>query len=276
MGKGFFRTGGTTGNRLPSFDLRANTRAGLARDRQNQAGCRRNRKVLAENGSRLFPSERLVNLESNIEKENMARLIVKTAGLDVQFIDLKLGTTRVGRSPDADFSIVHPTVSSWHCDLVLTDGGVTIRDLESTNGTFVNGEPVRETRLLAGQTVRLGDVELLVESTDVKVIIPKFICTEVPAPPVVLNDGSLLCPRHPQARATHQCTHCKEVMCEACVHRLRRKGGKTLLMLCPICSQAVESIGGPQKPRKKSLLARVGETVKLKFTRAINLSNDGR
>jgi hypothetical protein len=46
--------------------------------------------------------------------------------------------------------------------------------------------------------------------------------------------------------------------------------------LCPVCGGAVESIDGPPKPKKKSLLARVGETVKLKFTRAIHLSNDGR
>ena len=206
----------------------------------------------------------------------MARLIIKTAGLENQFLELKLGTTRVGRSPDADFTIPHSTVSSHHCDLVLTDGGMTIRDLESTNGTFVEGEPVREVRLSAGQTIRLGDVELFVETTDVKVAIPKFINTDLPAPPVVLNDGSVLCPRHPQARATYQCTHCKEVMCETCVHQLWRKGGRTILLLCPICSKSVAPIGGPQKRKRKSLFARVSETVKLKFTRAIHLNNDGR
>jgi hypothetical protein len=206
----------------------------------------------------------------------MARLIIKTAGLESQVLELKLGTTRVGRSPDADFAIPHPTVSSFHCDLVLTDGGVTIRDLESTNGTFVEGEPVREARLSPGQTVRLGDVELAVESIDVKVVIPKFVNTDLPAPPVVLSDGSVLCARHPQTRATHQCTHCKELMCEACVHRLRRKGSKLVLLLCPVCSNSVEPIGGPQKPKRRSLFARVSETVKLKFTRAIHLNNGGR
>lgn len=204
----------------------------------------------------------------------MARLIIKTAGMENRLIELKLGTTRVGRSPDADFPITHPTISGLHCDLVLSDGGVTIRDLESTNGTFVDGEPVREARLSAGQTVRLGDVELFVETTDIKVVIPKFINPDLPAPPVVLTDGSVLCPRHPQARATHQCTQCKEVMCEACVHRLRRKGSKTLLLLCPICGKSVELMGGPEKPKRKSLFARVGETVKLKFTRSIHLHDD--
>jgi pSer/pThr/pTyr-binding forkhead associated (FHA) protein len=154
--------------------------------------------------------------------------------------------------------------------------GVTIRDLESTNGTFVNGMQVREAELFAGQTVRLGDVELLVESTDVKVSIPKFIDPELPAPPVVTADGSMVCSRHPSARVTHRCRHCHEVMCSACVHRLRRKGSKFVLLLCPICSRTVELIDGAQKSRKKSLLARVGETVRMKFTRAIHVSNDER
>jgi hypothetical protein len=201
----------------------------------------------------------------------MARLFIRTAGMEDRAIELKLGVNRFGRSEEADFPIPHPTVSSIHCELLLGGTGVTLRDLESTNGTFVDGRQVREAELAAGQVLRLGDVELYVESTDVKVAIPRFLNTEVVAPPVVLQDGTLVCPRHPEARVTHRCTYCKEVMCEPCVHRLRRKGSKIILLLCPICSHAVEPIGGVEKPRKKSLFARVGETVKLKFTRAIDV-----
>ena len=201
----------------------------------------------------------------------MARLLIKTAGLENQLIDLKLGVNRVGRNSENDFQIVHPTISSQHCELVLMNDGVMLRDLGSTNGTFIDGEPVKEAYLSSGQLVRLGDVELFVETTDITVAIPKFINPELPAPPVVLSDGSLLCPRHPKSAATHQCTHCKEIMCSPCIHRLRRKGGKKLLMLCPICSNAVEPIGGQEKPRKRSLFARVTDTVKLKWTRVLHL-----
>lgn len=206
----------------------------------------------------------------------MARLLIKTDGIENRLIELKLGVNRIGRSPDTDFAITHPTVSSLHCEVVLMEEGVTIRDLESTNGTFVDGRPVREARLSAGQIVRLGDVELSVESTEFRVAIPKFVDMELPAPPVVMADGSLVCPRHPHARVTHRCTHCHEVMCEPCVHRIHRKGSRTILFLCPICSHAAEPIGGVQKPRKKSLLARVSETVKMKFTHAIHLDDDAR
>lgn len=197
----------------------------------------------------------------------MARLLVKTKGLDAKLLELKLGANRVGRHPDNDFQIEHSTISSVHCELVLQEGGVLLRDLESTNGTFVNDQAIREIQLSPGQLIRLGNVELLVESTDCTIAIPKFSNPELPAPPVVSVDGSLICPRHIHAHVTHQCTKCKEVMCEACVHRLRRKGSKKTLMLCPICSGSVELIGGPVKPKKKSLFERmVGETVKMKLS----------
>jgi pSer/pThr/pTyr-binding forkhead associated (FHA) protein len=197
----------------------------------------------------------------------MARLSVKTDGLNAKLIELKLGANRVGRNSDNDFQIQHPTISSVHCELVLQDSGVILRDLESTNGTFVNDERVREVQLAAGQIVRLGDVELLVESTDATIAIPKFANPELPAPPVVSKDGAIMCSRHPHASVTHHCMTCKETMCDACVHRLRRKGSKKMLMLCPICSGPVELIGGPAKGKKKSLFARiVGETVKMKLS----------
>src|ERR1700754_3371113 len=125
----------------------------------------------------------------------MARLSVKTDGLNAKLIDLKLGANRIGRHPDNDFAIDHSTISSVHCEMVLHDGGVLLRDLESTNGTFVNDEQVREMQLAVGQVVRLGDVELLVESTDAKISIPAFFNPELPAPPVVRKDGVLECAR---------------------------------------------------------------------------------
>jgi pSer/pThr/pTyr-binding forkhead associated (FHA) protein len=197
----------------------------------------------------------------------MARISVKTDGLNARLMDLKLGANRVGRHPDNDFRIEHSTISSVHCEFVLHNDGVLLRDLESTNGTFVNDEKIREIQLAPGQTVRLGDVELLVETVDAKIEIPAFFNPELPAPPVVRKDGIFECQRHANTPVTHQCTQCKELMCEACVHRLRRKGSKKMLSLCPICSGAVEIIGGPVKPKKKSLLERVvGETVKMKLS----------
>ena len=165
----------------------------------------------------------------------MARLLIKTGGFENQTFELRLGANRVGRDPDCDFPIDHPTVSSNHCELVLSGEGVLIRDCGSTNGTFVNGDPVKEAWLLPGQTVNLGDVELFVESTEVNVAIPKYE-RERPKPPVVLEGGVMLCPRHPQVPVTYKCTHCNEVMCDklrACVATQRRPAAVPLPALQP-------------------------------------------
>jgi pSer/pThr/pTyr-binding forkhead associated (FHA) protein len=195
----------------------------------------------------------------------MARLLIISDGFNGRPIELRLGVNRVGRGPDNDIQIEHVTVSALHCELVLDGSGVFVRDIESTNGTFVAGEPVQEARLTAGQTLHLGDVEILVEDTEVKIEIPKFTVPR-PAPPVVLVDGSLLCPRHPEARVTHQCTHCREMLCDECVNRLRRRGGK-VLKLCCLCSHKCEPLGG-EKKKKRSILAMLQQTVKLPFARA--------
>jgi pSer/pThr/pTyr-binding forkhead associated (FHA) protein len=192
----------------------------------------------------------------------MARLVLKGAEFGNRVIELNLGLNRFGRSPDNDFPIEHPTVSASHCELFLADDGVVARDCASTNGTFLDDRPITEARLAAGQTLRLGDVELLVETTEVTIAIPSFTVPR-PAPPVVLADGSLICPRHPKARATHQCTHCREVLCDECVHRLRRRGGK-LMKFCPLCSHPCVALGG-EKRKKKSLLGLWRKTVKLPF-----------
>ena len=192
----------------------------------------------------------------------MASLVLKSAGFDGRVIELNLGLNRFGRSPKSDVQIEHPTVSANHCEVLLADDGVWVRDCGSANGTFISGERIKEARLSAGQVLHLGDVELLVESTDVTIAIPQFEMP-CPAPPVVLSDGSLICPRHPKARATHQCTHCREVLCDACVHHLRRRGGR-LLRFCPLCSHPCVPLGG-EKPKKKSFLGLWRKGTKLPF-----------
>jgi pSer/pThr/pTyr-binding forkhead associated (FHA) protein len=194
----------------------------------------------------------------------MARLLIKTNGVREGVIELNLGVNRFGRDPENDFPINHSTVSSNHCEIAVREAGVFLRDCDSTNGTFLDGEPVKEAQLAAGQTLRIGDVEFLVENADVHVAIPK-IEVAVPAPPVVKADGSLTCRRHPEVLATHRCTHCHEVLCDGCVRQIRRKGGK-VLKLCPLCSHICVLIGG-EKKKKKSLFGILTKTVKLPFLR---------
>jgi len=197
----------------------------------------------------------------------MARIVIKSEGFKNQVLELRLGVNRIGRSPTNEFVIDHPTISGRHCEIELGDDGVQVRDCDSTNGTYVQERPVTaQVALWSGQTLRLGDVELLVESTDVAISIPKFDLP-MPSPPVVLEDGTMLCPKHPNARVTHQCTHCRLVMCDQCVHRMRRRGGK-VLKLCPECSHPCESLAKPAS-KKQTLLGFLAKTVKMRFLRAV-------
>ena len=195
----------------------------------------------------------------------MARLLIKTEGLPTRTIDLRLGVNHVGRVRENDFQLPHSTISSHHCEFVVTNDGVYLRDCESTNGTFINGQPVKEAWLVAGQEVRLGDVEMVVESTEVTIAIPTYERPpETPPPPTVLEDGTLCCPRHPGVAAVFRCTHCGEVMCNSCIHIIKRQGGAPLF-LCALCSHKCERIDAAMPIKKRGLLGFLQQTVKLKF-----------
>ena len=151
----------------------------------------------------------------------MARVIVESYESGKQVIELRLGVNRLGRGPTNDFELHHPTISTNHCEIFFGGGGVVVRDKGSTNGTFVNGRRIQAAKLGAGDTLHLGHLQLVVETTDVVVAIPKIEMT-LPASVALLADGSMPCPRHPRARVAYRCTHCEAVMCEACLHQLRR------------------------------------------------------
>lgn len=93
----------------------------------------------------------------------MAKLQVLSGALAGQSYELKVDTTTVGRVEDNALQIADPSVSSHHCEVLLKDGDVVIRDLNSTNGSFINGEKITETILKPGQTLKLGNVELRID-----------------------------------------------------------------------------------------------------------------
>ncbi|MGR8010235.1 FtsK/SpoIIIE domain-containing protein [Streptomyces hypolithicus] len=73
------------------------------------------------------------------------------------------GQVRIGRSSDADVPLDDPDVSRLHCAVTLAeDGGVTVVDLGSTNGTALDGEDLTErpVRLAPGALLRLGESAL--------------------------------------------------------------------------------------------------------------------
>ena len=75
--------------------------------------------------------------------------------------ELQTPVTLLGRGTDCDLRMVDPGVSRHHAELRVEDGQVVLVDLGSTNGTFVNGQPVRRVVLTDGTNVTLGRTTLV-------------------------------------------------------------------------------------------------------------------
>ncbi len=94
----------------------------------------------------------------------MAKLVVLSEGLTGLSYELKAERTTIGRADDNNFQIAEASVSSHHCELLHKGNDLLVRDLKSTNGTYVNGEQVTEGTLKPGQILRLGQVEIRFET----------------------------------------------------------------------------------------------------------------
>jgi len=80
--------------------------------------------------------------------------------------ELTTPVTLLGRGTDCDLRLIDPGVSRHHAELRIEDGEVVLVDLGSTNGTFVNGQPVRRVLLTDGTRVTLGRTTLVFRNDD--------------------------------------------------------------------------------------------------------------
>jgi pSer/pThr/pTyr-binding forkhead associated (FHA) protein len=76
---------------------------------------------------------------------------------------LKGKSAVVGRREDCDLRIPLPAISRRHCKFLKSDSGLELKDLASSNGTFVNNQRVQETILKAGDRVVVGPVVFVVQ-----------------------------------------------------------------------------------------------------------------
>ncbi len=93
----------------------------------------------------------------------MAKLVLLSAGQTGRTHELTVDKTTVGRVEDNTLQIPEPSVSSHHCEILLRGTDVVVKDLNSTNGTFINNDKISESVLKPGQVLRLGQIELRLE-----------------------------------------------------------------------------------------------------------------
>jgi hypothetical protein len=178
----------------------------------------------------------------------MARLIVQPGSPGAREIQLKPGANSLGRGPANDFTLDDPSVSGSHCQIVVEGSKAMVRDMGSTNGTYVNRAPVKEAVLQTGQTLHLGGLEMMFYSdapaaagaapslpppravapagvvrlppppavARVAGPPPAVAAQPVAAPPMIATPSGP-CKHHPKMPARQFCTHCQHLFCEACV-----------------------------------------------------------
>jgi DNA-binding winged helix-turn-helix (wHTH) protein len=77
------------------------------------------------------------------------------------------GEHQVGREPDCEVFLNHPDVSRCHARITVEGASVTVEDLDSKNGTLVNGKLLKKSkRLVNGDTLTFGTVETTIEIWD--------------------------------------------------------------------------------------------------------------
>jgi pSer/pThr/pTyr-binding forkhead associated (FHA) protein len=97
----------------------------------------------------------------------LATFLVRSGALKGQRVAVKTPVVNIGRADYNDLSLADPSVSTSHAKLQRREGVWVLMDLDSTNGTFVDGERVwGETPIAPSARLKFGDVELLFEPTD--------------------------------------------------------------------------------------------------------------
>lgn len=129
----------------------------------------------------------------------------------------------IGRTNDAHLCLTNDRFFSRnHCLLEINPPHSFLRDLGSTNGTFVNGQRVREAALRNGDRIQGGETVLLVEVTAADPRhLPETTADDLQSKPVLVMVECLNCGRREQAQASAPDEHLS-FLCEDCRIELKR------------------------------------------------------
>lgn len=128
-----------------------------------------------------------------------------------------VGSIRFGRSPDNQIVLSDPSVSRLHAQIELRDGFCWLADLNSSNGTFVNGNKIKNNvKLSNADQIQIGPFTYEVHSEEAST--PRkeqaeyqpLITTTEPEMAIKASDKQLLCPRcgQPVTQSMHYCDQC--------------------------------------------------------------------
>jgi len=105
----------------------------------------------------------ILTYKTNTESTQLTyALIGQRPPVDNQTFILPVGRLQVGRADNNAIVLDDNSLSRGHATIIVTLRGITVEDLGSSNGTFVNGTRIQSQQLAAGDLVRFGNVEFLV------------------------------------------------------------------------------------------------------------------
>ena len=218
----------------------------------------------------------------------MPRLILNPGTDSAQVYHLEPGIHEIGRRPDNAICIPDGSVSGLHCRLEISGDRYRLADLNSTNGTFVDGRAVTECQLQHGQRLRFGSVDLLFEQDGgepaLATLLPNCaqpqaasashpprvrLRTQAESQPVAVDQTAVLhkgppplaqppvsaesshCKYHPKSPARWLCPKCGKSFCDLCVAtRATPHGTAHTCRNCAVdCTPLKVQQKRPSKPR---------------------------
>src|SRR5258707_813499 len=113
----------------------------------------------------------------------MAVLRIQNGTVAGRILTMQKRVLTIGRSLANDYQIPDPTVSDTHCEVWLDGSGrLNVRDRDSMEGTFVDGQRITEGLIKIGQSLRLGNIELIFENNS-PALLPSLIAPAKSQPP---------------------------------------------------------------------------------------------
>ncbi len=108
--------------------------------------------------SKLFLNTANRTQEITLKDLSKCCIVLNSADPELQNLEIKLhrGTYLFGQAPDCNVVVSHPTVSRRHCQITVEENCIRLKDLASTNGTYVNQKGISEEILSAGDEVAFG------------------------------------------------------------------------------------------------------------------------
>jgi hypothetical protein len=193
------------------------------------------------------------------------KLIVMPGTPNEWFYQLKEGQNSLGRGDGNDIQLIFPGISKKHCVLLYKENSLLVRDMGSTNGTYINNHRITEAVLHPGQVLMTGSITMQLDAPPCEISVPPLPAPDVPVQ-TYQEDGRPNCIHHPGTLAALMCVTCECYYCDECVSRIQLVGGKSL-QLCRTCGNRCQTadVQSNNDSRERTFYERILDTLRRLF-----------